>query len=125
MKFERIDTPEKLAQWKAFASTFDHDADNPLLPLVMIINDKGQAIGHFHVLSQPVIFPAFHPSVSNREFKEACEAVTSYITLSSMSTQYPNGVMFVAVDEKNGFPKPILEKLGFKNTGFELHQRIP
>lgn len=122
VKFERIDTQEKFDQWRAFAATFDHDTDRPTMPLVMITNERNQAIGHYSQLSQPIIFPAFHPSISRREFRDAVEAISAHYCLASMGPLYPNGVLFTALPRK----LPISpQKLGLESLELDLYQKLP
>lgn len=123
MKFEQIDTQEKLEQWREFAKTFSHDTAKPMLPLITIA-DGDYMIGHFHVLRHPVVFPAFHPSVTPRQFKESVEAISSFYQMSSMDGgQYPNGVLFTALPQDLKIDHS--KKMGFENLNVNLYRRVP
>lgn len=122
MKFETITTKEQFEQWQAYAKTFDHDTDKPMMPIVTI-TDGDRMIGHFHELQHPVVFPAFHPSISPRQFRDSVEAIANYYCIKSMGGQYPNGVLFTALPRQ--LPVDHSQKMGFEELGVNLYRRVP
>lgn len=122
MRFEKVDTQEKFEAWREFAKTFDHDTDSPLTPLVTITNEKNQLIGHFSELASPVVFPAFHPSISPREFRDSVEAISAYYCMSSMGLRYPSGVLFTALPKNMKVDHS--KKMGFEELGVNLYRRL-
>ncbi len=123
LKFAQVTTPEQLAEWKEFADSFDHGTDKPITPLVTV-SDNGSMIGSFSVLKQPIVFPAFHPSISKRKFVEMVEAISTYFCMSSMGEDgYPNGVMFVALPKNMEVDHS--EKMGFEKIEADLYRRVP
>ena len=122
LKFELIQNDEQFEAWRKFAATFDHDTDRPTTPLVTV-SDGDKMIGHFHSLRHPVVVPAFHPSISKRKFVEVVEAISNHFCISSMSHEYPNGVIYVALPKN--MPVNHSEKMGFLDLGINLYQRIP
>lgn len=121
MKFTKIDTQEKFDGWHAFAKTFGHETDKPGMPLVSIINDRNQDIGYYGILTQPVIFPAFHPTISKREFRDAVELISNHYCMLSMGGQYPHGAIYTVLPKD--LPVNHSAKLGFTDLG-TLYRRL-
>lgn len=122
MKYEKITTQEQFDQWREFAATFDHDNESPVMPIVTITNGE-RMIGHFHELRYPVVFPAFHPSISKREFYDAVRDISAYYAMCSMGVQYPNGVVFAALPKE--LPIDVTGKMGLEKLNVDLYRKIP
>lgn len=124
LKFERVLTEEAFKAWEGFADSFGHK-HNPTMPIVTISRDN-YMLGYYHVLTSPVIIPAFHPKVCTpRDFRESVDAIAHSTCIASMSAQYPNGVCFAALDKDSAIDKEIIEKLGFTDTGKTIWRRVP
>lgn len=126
LRFAQVNTPEKLAEWKEFADSFDHGTDTPMTPIVTVSRGD-KMFGYYTLLNHPIVFPSFHPKhTSPRDFKDMIEAFSNAQCIASMSTQYPNGCCFVGL-VANGLPigRHYVTKMGYENLGIELHRRVP
>jgi hypothetical protein len=125
LKFEKVDTQEKLEAWKKFAAEFGHDQDNPYMPIVTV-SEGGEMFGYWSTLAFPVLMPAFHTDKTTpRRFVEMVKAISNASQISSLSyPQHPNGACFAALESSPAIDESIIRKLGFEDTGLKLWRKV-
>lgn len=127
LKFEKVDTEPKFAEWREYASEFGHDCASPIMPIITISRNNTK-LAHYHLLTLPIILPAFHPEkCSPRDFRESIDAVAHAACLSSMSPQFPNGVCYAALPtgDKRVLNDSLINKVGFVDMQKSLYRRVP
>lgn len=126
IRFQSIQTKEDYEKWQTFAESFGHSPNGTLPIFTMSRGDK--MFGYYHPI-QNVIVPSYHsnPDVCTpRDFRESAEAVSNFHCLSSMSQQYPNGVINIAIDaERQSISDKMLSQMGFEDTGLKIYRRVP
>jgi hypothetical protein len=123
LTYARVDTDDTFKEFVDFAATFNHKENNSILPIHTIRKD-GELIAYFKTLPWPVLCPAFHPDkVSPRDFKDIVEQVGAWANISSISQQFPNGTVFLAVENRPAIDRSIIEKLGFKDLQVQVWQQ--
>jgi hypothetical protein len=123
IKFNLIQDKESFDQFVSFAKSFDHEeGDHTILPVRVVSNESGP-IAYFKEIPFPLICPAFHPEkCTPRNFLDICTQVKAWAALNSISPRFPNGNVLLAVENNPAIPIEIIEKLGFKNLGLQVHQ---
>lgn len=125
LKFEQVNTPGKLAQWKTFADSFDHGTETPIMPITMV-SEGDKLFSYWSVFSQPIIFPSWHPKFTTpRNFRDSIEAFSNITSHATISPQYPNGACHVGLSS-HGLPigRNYVDKMGFTDLGISLYRRM-